>query len=429
MDNQNTLYGPDRIHVLDFLRGIAVLGILVLNIENFAYAKSFNPYLFGFDTELDHSVRFWVYYLFQGKFFSIFSILFGVSFYLMMDKLSQKYNGLTAMDIYARRLLVLFVIGIAHAYLVWDGDILHHYAICGLFLFTLRSFGQKQLLLISLLLCGSIMYNGYERTNRAAEQYQAYQVAISVEEDDRSSSQQRAINRWQRRTSESNPDYYQDDISIRQGSYWDNLLENIDSIKVIKGQLFHDNILFNTLLLMMIGILLYRTGIFESYQKWRYYWIITSGLLVLSMYLAYDRYHHWSFDYLNPNTHVIKGMMYSIIYIVQGISYVLVLNGLYQKLCQSRHVNWPRYLKPINNVGRMALTNYLLQSLICALIFYGYGGNLFNQLSRSELLMIIPLIGLFNIVFSCLYLYYFSQGPMEKLWRKWSYVTSAKSIF
>lgn len=76
----------ERLVVLDFIRGVAVLGIFVINIESFAFADAFSPYRSGFNTGLDRDFRFWTYFLFQGKFFGLFALLFGVGFHLFLEK-------------------------------------------------------------------------------------------------------------------------------------------------------------------------------------------------------------------------------------------------------------------------------------------------------------------------------------------------------
>src|SRR5687767_6077862 len=102
----------ERINVLDFLRGLAVLGILLINIESFSYPDPWSPSQYGFHEAIDHTTRFWVYFLTQGKSFSMFTLLFGVGFYIFLERLEKKGLGLKAMDIYARRLLWLFIFGV-----------------------------------------------------------------------------------------------------------------------------------------------------------------------------------------------------------------------------------------------------------------------------------------------------------------------------
>ncbi|HAA21909.1 MAG TPA: hypothetical protein DCP28_25255 [Cytophagales bacterium] len=156
----------ERIPALDFLRGVAILGILFINAENFAYPDSFSPWRNGFEEPRDYTTRFWVYFLTQGKFYNMFALLFGVGFYIFLDRLEKKQAGLRAMDIYARRLLWLFVIGAVHYYFVWDGDILHHYAICGFLLFPFRAMKGRSLLVVMGLLMALQLVKAYDLTLR-----------------------------------------------------------------------------------------------------------------------------------------------------------------------------------------------------------------------------------------------------------------------
>ncbi len=404
-----------RIDSLDFLRAIAVLGILIINIENFALPWSFNPYAFGFESQLDKDVRFWVYYLAQGKFFAIFSLLFGVSFYLMLERLSTRYSGMESTDIFARRLLGLFAIGVAHSYLLWDGDILHHYAICGLLLFVFRGLSPNSQKVAALVLLGIILINAFISTNNNRQSQQAYVEAIAVAEDQRSEAQRNAINRWQRKTSERNSSRFDDKIEARQGSYWDNVAQNASSFKLHRGDIFFDSIVYKTLLMMLLGILLYRAGIFHNIKHTRYYWPASLSLFTVAMTLGYFRYYQWSYDYLEPVTHLALGLAFELTPYLQGLAYLLVLNGIYQRFLANFK------LTPLMRVGKMALTNYLLHSVICALIFFGYGLGLYNQLSRSELLGIVGAIWLLNLLLSYFWLQHYQQGPMEALWRRMTY--------
>ncbi len=163
-----------RIQSLDFLRGIAILGILIINIESFAFTNPWSHYQYGFESSADVTTRFWVYFLAQGEFWGLLSVLFGIGFYIFLERLDNKGLGLKAADIFARRLLWLFVIGVIHAYLIWDGDILYHYAICGFVLFAFRSFSIKQLALLLLLPLSLFLFQSYERTSSTQEKYQNY---------------------------------------------------------------------------------------------------------------------------------------------------------------------------------------------------------------------------------------------------------------
>jgi uncharacterized protein len=413
-----TSIAMERIESLDFLRGIAVLGILIINIESFAFTLQFNPYLYGFADELDTTVRFWVYYLAQGKFFTMFVMLFGISFYLMLDRLQQQAtdssNSHDVYSIYTRRILILFVIGAIHAYLIWSGDILHHYAICALLLLPIRSFTKRGLVIFIATMVLIIYGGAYGSASARSEQHQAYLTAIQINEQDRNSQHNKAIDRWERKLEKRSKERYSSQEDAKKGSYLEVVKSNWASIKLYKGELFFKNILFDSLMLMAVGILLYRLGIFSRYQNMPYYWPITVLLFLTGLWMGYIKYYAWSFDYLKPVTEVDIEFIKKMAAYIQGISYLLLINGIYQSVAVIKK------LTVVNQVGKMALSSYIFHSIVCALIFYGYGLNYHNQLSRSELLWLIPAIWLANIVLCRIWLKYFTQGPLESIWRKLS---------
>jgi uncharacterized protein len=157
----------ERIESLDFLRGIAILGILFINIESFAYPNPWSSWQYGFDNLIDHHTRFWVYFLTQGKFYTMFALLFGVGFVIFLERIQKKTKGLNALDLYARRLLWLFIFGVLHAYLIWNGDILYHYAICGFLLLPFRVIKSKYLILTVAFLAALLFIKSYENINKS----------------------------------------------------------------------------------------------------------------------------------------------------------------------------------------------------------------------------------------------------------------------
>ena len=412
-----SIVDKERISSLDFLRGIAILGILIINIESFAYDNPWSHYQYGFASEADTTTRFWVYFLAQGKFWGMLSILFGIGFYLFLERLEQKGYGLKAADLFAKRLLWLFLIGVIHAYLIWDGDILYHYAICGFVLFAFRSLPTKQLLLLLLLPILMLMNQSYERTTKTQERYAEYESLSAKTPSALTDEETSTIRRWQRRYAEKAPRFTQEE-SPRQ-SYWQNIEENAQNTKVDRGEVFYKSIFFRTLILMAVGIILYRQGIFSDYRQIKYYWPLTLGFLLIALAINFQRYHHWTYTNHEPVINVLKSWAHLFPRELLAVAYVLTLNGLYQMLLAGR-VKW------IENVGKLALSNYILQSVICGLLFYGYGFGMFNKIPRTELLPIVAAIWLFTVTFSALWLKYLGQGPLEKLWRKLTYAGLSK---
>ncbi|MEG3191225.1 DUF418 domain-containing protein [Lysobacter sp. D1-1-M9] len=407
----------ERLGVLDFVRGIAVLGIFVINIESFAFADAFSPSRFGFSTDLDRDFRFWTYFLFQGKFFALFALLFGVGFYLFLEG-AAKY-GRQGVDLYAHRMLWLFVFGVLHAYLLWPGDILYHYAVCGLLLLPARSLRVSQLAACVVALVVLLGWQSVASTNRLLNQQAEYEHAVATPAAERDKLQLDVVARWEERHS---PRAAETEAGggPRLGGYASNVAANFESVDVWKGQIYYRGILFRTLLLMLSGILLYRIGIFHEVLKLKGYWSITAGMLAVGLTANYSRHWAWTYEYFSPVTSYIPALGHHFSKEILGIAYLLVLNGIYQKYLHRLSFN------PLASVGRMALTNYLFQSVAAGFIFYGYGFGLFGSIGRSELWPLVLAVWTVQLVLSVVWLHYFRQGPMEALWRWLMYSTAIR---
>ncbi|WMN13002.1 DUF418 domain-containing protein [Marivirga salinae] len=404
----------ERIGSLDFLRGVAILGILFINIESFAYPNPWSSWQYGYDSSIDHNTRFWVYFLTQGKFYTMFALLFGVGFVIFMERIQEKVKGLKALDLYARRLLWLFVFGVLHAYLIWDGDILYHYAICGFLLFPFRAVQSKYLILIVAFLSSLLFIKSYENIENRKDTFASYQKALKVPENQRTEDETKRINSWEKRYSIKSSNTTEV-IENPKPTYWEGVKSSYTKLKVHKGAFYHQSLILSTLIVMSIGMLLYRTGIFSDYRSWNYYWIITISLVIVGLLINYLRYFYWTYKDHEPVLQVWKALLFTFPKELLGIAYVLLFNGIYQVFLKNINI------KVLSKIGRTALSNYIFQSIILGLIFYGYGFGLFNQLFRFELLGFVVIIWIIQILLSMLWLRYHKQGPLEFIWRKLTY--------
>ncbi|MEM8894740.1 MAG: DUF418 domain-containing protein, partial [Bacteroidota bacterium] len=369
---------------------------------------------FGFDEPIDRATRFWVYFLTQGKFYNMFALLFGVGFYMFIERLEKKSLGLSAMDIYARRLLWLFVIGVAHAYLIWSGDVLYHYAICGLLLFPFRSIRSRYLFMIITLLGFLLIIPSYDKTIRFQSMKEEAILAEEVAPDQRTEEEVKSIERWEEKLQKLPADttYH----APPKATYWIGLQETYSHASVHKGTLYYSGLLFRSLIAMLLGIIFYRSGIFSDYRNWKYYWPITLTLLIIALAINYDWYRYWTYNYFNPVTSIWRGLIHTFPKETLGIAYILVLNGLYQEFSLLRKATGS-----IASIGRTALSNYIFQNILLGLIFYGYGFSQFNQWSRFELIGFVVAIWIVQILMTSLWLRNHEQGPLEKLWRRLTY--------
>ena len=404
----------ERIPSLDFLRGIAILGILFINIESFVYPNPWSSWHYGYESSIDHTTRFWVYFLTQGKFYTMFALLFGVGFVIFMERIQQKVNGLTAMDIYARRLLWLFVIGVVHAYFIWDGDILYHYAICGLFLLPFRSMKSKNLMLIVLFLASFLFIKSYESVSKRQESYSNYTEALNKEKTKRTEKDEKLIASWESRYSKKSPNL-SEGVEIPKPTYWQGVTKSYEHLKVHKGEFYYQSLILSSLIVMIIGMVLFRTGIFSDYKSWKYYWPITVTVLIIGLVINYFRYYQWTYEDHIPNVSTAKALLFTFPKEILGVAYILLLNGIYQKYL--RNVRFKVFTK----IGRTALSNYIYQSIILGILFYGYGFGLHNSFSRFKLLGFVVAIWAIQIICTHIWLRNFKQGPLEFLWRKLTY--------
>ncbi len=420
-DNQIKPTGSlDRIPSLDFLRGTAILGILFINAENFAYPDSWSPWKYGFETPADYSTRFWVYFLTQGKFYTMFALLFGVGFMAFLYRLEKKNAGLKALDIYAKRLLWLFVMGVAHAYFIWDGDVLYHYAICGLLLIPFRSIRNKYLVLIVLFFACFPLIKSYELTTKRQKSKQEYLTALRIVESKRTKEEAVKIGSWEKIIEKKSPDTGY--VAPKRPTYWEGLKESYGHVKVHKGEFYYQSLIFSSLIVMIIGMILYRTGIFLNYRVWKHYWLIGISVLAIGLVINYIRFYHWTYEYYKPVTNIWQGYLFTFPKEILGIGYILIVNGIYQKFL----INFR--IKIISKIGRTALSNYILQNIILGLIFYGYGLALFNRFSRVELLGVVLFVWIIQIVFTWLWLKKHNQGPLEWIWRRLTYSSFIKKV-
>lgn len=413
-NNISATRNSERIQSLDFLRGIAILGILFINIESFVYPNPWSSWQYGYENTIDHNTRFWVYFLTQGKFYTMFALLFGVGFVIFMERLQQKTQGLKAMDIYARRLLWLFIIGVIHAYFIWDGDILHHYAICGLLLLPFRSMRSKNLMIIVLFLASILFIKSYESVSNRQTSYLNYTEALNKEEKNKTEKDKKLITSWKNRYSVKSPNLSEGE-DIPKPTYLLGVVESYKNHNVHKGEFYYQSLVLSTLIVMLMGIILFRTGIFSDYKSWNYYWYITVFVLIIGLIINYLRYYHWTYEDHIPNLNTFKALLFTFPKEILGVGYILLLNGIYQKYLHKVKIN------VLSKIGKTALSNYIFQSVILGLLFYGYGFGMYNRFSRFELLVFVFFIWVIQIFCTFIWLRYNKQGPLEFLWRKLTY--------
>lgn len=392
-----------RIDSIDTLRGIAVMGIFLMNIPTFALTEAafFNPSVAGGFEGLDYVTWLVSHVLFELKMMAMFSMLFGAGVALMAERVAESGRGA---GVHYRRMGWLLLIGMAHAYLIWFGDILVGYALIGMLVYPLRKLPAIWLTIIACALLPVAMVLG------------GLQQAMF--ESFRSSNQPEVIETWK----DIGTMFYPTEASLEEerqgalGGFFHRVAAHSGGVLFMQTYGFAVFMLWRVSGLMLLGMALHKWGVFKAQRSTRFYLamlliggVLGGGLIGTGVVLN----HRNGFDPV-----AIFGVMGWFNYVGSvGVAFAWV--GLVMLVCKSGALKLLRHA--LASVGRMALTNYLMQSLIGAFIFYGWGLGYFGSLSRSEFVPIVLGVWAFQLVMSPLWLSKFRFGPMEWLWRSLTY--------
>lgn len=410
----------ERMASIDVLRGFALCGILVMNIPWFARSESmfFNPTLGGGFEGADYWTWLISHLFFDMKMMTIFSMLFGAGMLILTER--ARSTGRSAAAIYYRRLWLLLVFGLLHAYLLWSGDILYSYALCGLILYPARNFQPRTLILIgaALLLIGSLITSSSGFFFDFARSTAREAAAIVEAGGTPNEMQQGMVEAWQGIEVGflPGPEELAAEKAAFLGSYWELFKHRAGLALLMQTMLFVLMLFWRAAGLMFIGMALMKMRVFTGERSLRFYlMLMIAGYLIglpivgvgVSLgektqfdFVAMFKYV-WTFNYVGSIA-VALGHV--------GLVMLIVKLGLVQWLTAG-----------LSAIGRMALTNYLMHSVICATIFFGWGFGSWGQWSRFETMGVVAAILLFQFIVSPLWLSMFRFGPMEWLWRSLTY--------
>ncbi|MEM7502605.1 MAG: DUF418 domain-containing protein [Pseudomonadota bacterium] len=414
------LLGADRITAIDTLRGVAVLGILVMNIYAFAmpFAAYQNPLLLGGTEWYNLGTWFFTHVFFDQKFMTIFSMLFGAGLIVMWQRAQARDAPFSR--IYLRRQLWLAAIGIVHGYLLWVGDILFHYAVIGLLAFTFRTRQPRTLIIIAccllavapLLSVGTAAYVDDLR-DRIAVIDELAATGETLDNDQLATQDEwREIGKF---VAPSRADL-QRDLDAHRGGYRDVLAFRAPTVVSMQTEATFFFVLWRVGGVMLLGMALMKLGILAGTRSERFYrrmQLMGYGLgLPLTIFSAYDLFsHQWD------GVYVLGGGMLS-----NYVGSILVAFGHVATVMRIVNANlWPRLMARFTAVGRMALTNYLLHSIVLTTIFYGYGLGLYGAIPRAwQMAFVVLVLGL-QLWLSPIWLRHYRFGPLEWAWRSLTY--------
>ncbi len=413
--------GGDRFVAVDVLRGVAVLGILAMNI--YAFAMPFlaygNPLLYGGSTGLDLATWFFTHIFFDQKFLPAFSMLFGAGLVMMFERAEERGAKMTA--IYYRRNLWLLLFGLVHAYLIWFGDILVNYALLGLVIFFFRRRQPRTLLIVGsvLLILGLVvgyLMGGYFAgvASEAVELTAARDAGETLEEEQ--AAKLEAWDQGMRTFMQPTPEDVTQDIEAHLGSYSEIVVHRVPTVVMMQVFGFLTFAAWRVAGLMLIGMALMKWRVFTAQRSRRFYLNLLAwgyGLgLPLAVLSAWDLNRH-AFDPID----MFKGSL-----IFNGVGSVGVALGHVAVVMLAVKQGWLiGFTARLAAVGRMAFTNYLSHSLLLTPIFYGYGLGLYGRIDRFAQMGVVLAVWALQLWWSPLWLRHFRFGPVEWLWRSLTY--------
>jgi uncharacterized protein len=386
--------GPPRIRSLDVLRGVGVLGMLATHIQLFAYPSlaRWNPTAYG-DLQ---GVNWWVWLatslLADGKFISIFAMLLGVSIAMQAPRVGAR--AIPAWRVHMRRMAVLLVLGLLHAYLLWYGDMLVPLALCGTVVFVARRLTPRWLLVLGGLVFATGSALSFALTWSTA---QSDPVALAA---------------WRAQWT-PRPAIINLEIAQYRGGWSEQMAQRVPAALETQTVSFVTKLLWQITGLMLMGMALFKLGVLSAARSRTFYLrmaILGFGagimLIALGLWRSYaTRWDLLDFVLVSEPLHY-----WGNLFVALGWTALVML------LCQR---GWQ--LSLVAAVGRMALTNYLLQTVICTTIFYGHGLGLFGQVDRAGQFAIVLGVWAFQLLASSAWLGCFALGPMEWVLRWFIY--------
>ena len=394
--------GPARIQSLDVVRGVAVMGILLLNIVSFGMPEAayFNPRAYGGWQGADLWAYLVNFVLFDGKMRGLFSFLFGASMLLVIERAEE--SGRSPARTHYLRMIWLFVFGFAHLLFVWHGDILTHYALLGMIAFAMRNLPVPRLIILGVMLVclSTLLFSGLP--------FMLHQLQLPAANPGEAAEKAKMLHDFVNGFGVPSAGEIASQLTLYRSDYAHILDDRISDTAMIPATL----VLFGpeTLAYMLFGMAGLRSGMLGGeWTAGRYAkWLIVCWGIALPVYVALAAYLvREQFDMFAVTLAVmalatpVRPLMFV------GWACLILLLARTGGALTGR----------IAAAGRMAFTNYLMTSLICTTFFYGYGLGWFGHLSRWQLYPVVLAVWVLMLLWSKPWLARFRFGPFEWLWR------------
>lgn len=396
--NTYSTHPKGRIISLDILRGVAVLGILIMNIQSFSMPGTayINPSVYGDLTGANLWVWIGSHLVARGKFMAIFSMLFGAGIIIFTRNAESK--GMNATLLHYRRMGWLFLFGLMHAYLLWSGDILVAYSICGMLVYPFRNQSPQKLLWISaaLFMVPVMIY-------LFAFLSMPYWPQGIVE---------LANTSWK-----PGEQAIQHSLAVSRSGWLEQMSHRVRASMSVQTTHFLIHSFWRVTAMILLGMALYKWKVLTAERSRKFYLSmliigLSSGLLITVLGLVLDIRAQWSMAF----SRLIGTRMTYVGSLGMALGYIGII------MLISKSPKFKVFKKNLAPVGRMAFSNYILMTLLATSLFFGHGFGLFGKVERTGQLGFVLAIWVLLLTFTRLWLSHYPYGPLEILWRKLSYL-------
>jgi uncharacterized protein len=393
---------PRRIATLDIVRGIAVMGILAMNIVAFAmpFQAYINPIAYGMESTADLASWAFSFVFIDGKMRGLFSFLFGASTLLVIER--AQASGVSAAKIHYARMFWLLVFGLIHFYFIWFGDILALYALTGLILFFFRNLSAKTLVISGVVFVA--VQTVFMGLLGVGAMFLAYKAGLPNPDPE-------MVTQWNEMRGDFTPLHGQelaDKLALFHGPWLGIVDHQLDRWFAPFASIFFSGA--ETLGYMLFGMAALKSGFFRGewtpsrYRKWAiigFAVTIPAYAVMAWLLISHDFAPEWQFAIWLGATTPFRPLM-----IVATAALIVILTR-----------NGGALVDRIAAAGRAAFTNYLGTSILMTTFFYGYGLGFYGTMSRVELWLVVVAMWALMLLWSKPWLDRFQYGPLEWLWR------------
>jgi uncharacterized protein len=433
----------DRIFSLDVLRGIAILGALMVSIWVFGgFSDQQKNQLLVQSKGTEYRLFGTMELLFTGKMRALIAIVFGAAMVYFLSREAERGKQSLG-DIFIKRQIWIILFGIVNALLLlWPMDLLFHLGIMGILLFPFFRMKPRNLAIAAILI--TLIYSGkyywdYADDKKSYKKYlavtalekkfekdslaKATAAGKAVKKDTLTKFQKQDKQQWEGRVAGMKPDIKKDEPGIKEmrsgeyGKVWDHLLPRMQSNQ---AQWTYKFGVWDLGGMILLGMLLYKLGFFtNAFSRNRYVLIalagITGGILMGWLRLHFQQLALHDYEKFVKSYSLPYDFLFPVERASMAVGYASLLMALLQLGFLSKI--WQAFAA----VGKLALTNYVMQTIICTIFFYGYGFGYYARLSQWQLYFMVAEIILVQVAFSVIWLKYYNMGPLEWLLRRLSY--------